>query len=83
MRALRYHQNQARHGERRLVFDHFSHFCYATLNALREDVVYGETHLGPLRHANRNNVEWARRLFIDFIRSLTRHEGNLRGDNFI
>lgn len=83
MRASRYYHNPAHHGQNRPVFDRRSIFCYVSLNALREDVVYGETHLGPTRHATRNHVEFARRLYLDFIRSLTGHEADLRRGNFI
>jgi len=83
MRRSKYQRNQARYGEARPLLDSYSRFCYMTLNSLREDLVYGETHIGSVRHANSNDVAWARRLFMNFIRSLARHEANLRRDGFI
>jgi len=76
-------RNRGRYPNYEPLFDQYSRFCYDALNSLREDVVYGETHHGGIRHATTNEVDWARHLSLEFSRSLARHEVNLIRNGYI
>lgn len=65
------------------LFDRDSEFCYMTLAKLRLDLVYGKELLGPLRHANRRDVQRANQLRTRFLSAITRHEGTLRRKGII
>ena len=65
------------------LFNTRTFFFYASLNALREALVYGDEQYGPLRHAERHDVEIAKRYALGFIQSLQRHEAYLHRNGII
>jgi hypothetical protein len=81
MRRDRFRRNPGYPSDR--VFDNNSEAAFMALAALRLNLVYGNTDLGPLQHADQRDVQRARALFMRFMNSIIRHEHNLRARGII